>query len=323
MTTSEGLPGLEVPPRTIPVPSHLSETAQAVLAMGPLGDGSFPALDDHEGWRSMTKERDALVGSMMEARVAAFKGTVEAIESKGTTIFVITPEDAAPDDPRVYLEFHGGGLTMGGGQLARAMAMGSASNTGRKTYSVDYRMPPDHPYPAALDDGVAAYGMLLEAHDPSEIIIGGGSAGANIAAAVILRARDEGLPLPAAAYLGTPEIDLTESGDSFKTNLGIDTVLTASLMPANLLYADGHDLADPYLSPLFADFTKGFPPTFFQTGTRDMFLSNTVRMHRALRNAGIEAELHVIEAGPHGGFFGSAPEDAEITAELRRFFAAH
>jgi acetyl esterase/lipase len=323
VTTSEALPSLEVPPRSIPVPSHLSEAAQAILAMGPLGDGSFPALDDHEGWRRMTKERDALVGSMLQAREAAFRGDADEIEWKGTTIFVLTPEDAGADDPRVFLEFHGGGLTMGGGRLARVMAMGSATTTGRTTYSVDYRMPPDHPYPAALDDGVAAYEMLLEGHHASEITIGGGSAGANIAAAVILRARDEGLPLPGAAYLGTPEIDLTESGDSFQTNLGVDTVLTASLMPANLLYADGHDLADPYLSPLFADFTQGFPPTFLQTGTRDLFLSNTVRMHRALRNAGIEAELHVIEAGPHGGFFGSAPEDAEVAVELRRFLASH
>jgi acetyl esterase/lipase len=94
-------------------------------------------------------------------------------------------------------------------------------------------------------------------------------------------------------------------------------------MPANLLYADGHDLADPYLSPLFGDFTEGYPPTILSTGTRDLFLSNTVRMHRALRNAGIPAELHVIEAAPHGGFFGSSPEDAEIGREVRRFIDEH
>ena len=112
-------------------------------------------------------------------------------------------------------------------------------------------------------------------------------------------------------------------GDSFQTNLGVDTVLTGSLMPANLLYANGHDLSDPSISPLFADFTKGFPPTFLQTGTRDLFLSNAVRMHRALRAADIVAELHVIEAGPHGGFFGTAPEDEEIVQELRRFLESH
>jgi acetyl esterase/lipase len=323
VTTSDERPVLLVPTREIPVPSHLSPAARAVLSMGPLGDSAFPALDDAEAWRAMARERDAVVGAMMEPREAAFQGTVEELDCEGRAIFVVTPDEARDDDPRVYLEFHGGGLTMGGGRVCRAMAMGSATNTGRRTFSVDYRMPPDHPYPAALDDGIAAYRLLLEDHDAGEIIVGGGSAGANIAAAVILRARDEGLPLPAAAFLATPEVDLTESGDSFATNLGIDTVLTASLMPANLLYANGHDLADPYLSPLFADFTKGFPPTFLQTGTRDLFLSNTVRMHRALRAAGISAELHVIEAGPHGGFFGSAPEDAEVVHELRRFFAEH
>ena len=149
--------------------------------------------------------------------------------------------------------------------------------------------------------------------------MGGASAGGNLAAALILRARDEGLPLPAAAILQTPELDLTESGDSFRTNLGLDSVLTGSLMPANLLYAAGHDLAHPYLSPLFGDFARGFPPTFLTTGTRDLFLSNTVRMHRALRAADVPTELHVMEAAPHGGFFGTAPEDAQVTRDLRRF----
>jgi len=321
VSTTESFEPLHVPAREIPVPSHLSAAAQAVLAMGALGDSSFPAIEDHDAWRAMTAERDAALGVMMEAREAAFTGSIDEIECGGVPIYVLTPEGVSTDDPTAYLEFHGGGLTMGGGAVCRAMATGSAVNVGRKTYSVDYRMPPDFPYPAALDDGIAAYTMLLERYQPENIVIGGGSAGANIAAAVILRARDEGLPLPGAAYLGTPEVDLTESGDSFNTNMGIDSVLTARLMPANLLYANGHDLTDPYLSPLFADFTQGFPPTFLQTGTRDVFLSNTVRMHRALRSAGIVAELHVIEAGPHGGFFGSAPEDAAIAEELRRFLS--
>ena len=90
-------------------------------------------------------------------------------------------------------------------------------------------------------------------------------------------------------------------------------------MPVNLLYADGHDLHHPYLSPLFGDL-QGFPPTILTTGTRDLYLSNTVRMHRALRAAGVAAELHVTEAGPHTGCPGG-PEGAEIDKELRRFVA--
>lgn len=169
---------------------------------------------------------------------------------------------------------------------------------------------------------MAAYRALLEIHRPEEIVIGGGSAGGNLAAALILRARDEGLPMPAAAYLGTPELDLTESGDSFQTNMGLDARLTESLMPASLLYAAGHDLRDPYLSPLFGDFSKGFPPTMLTAGTRDLFLSNAVRMHWALRAQGIHAELFIEEAASHGGF-GGCPEGDLVTKELARFLDAH
>jgi acetyl esterase/lipase len=159
--------------------------------------------------------------------------------------------------------------------------------------------------------------MLLRDHDPKEIIVGGLSAGGNLAAATVLHARDEGLPLPAAAVLLSPELDLTESGDSFFTNAGIDGM--GSLRQANLLYAAGRDLADPYVSPLFGDFAAGFPPTLLTAGTRDLFLSNAVRMHRKLRAAGVPAELHVLEAAAHGAFGGVTNEEAELDADVRRF----
>jgi epsilon-lactone hydrolase len=314
---------LRVPARDVPVPSFLSPQAQTILGMGLLQVDEYPPLEDLDGWRAMVASRDEVVRSIMVERVSAFDGEVEEIDRGGTRIFVITPAGTSDEDQRVYLDFHGGGLIMGGGDICRAMGIGAASSVGRRTWTVDYRMPPDFPYPAALDDAVATYGALLDIRGPEQIIVGGASAGGNLAAALILRARDEGLPLPAAAILQTPEVDLTESGDSFRTNLGLDTVLTGSLMPANLLYAAGHDLAHPYLSPLFGDFAKGFPPTFLTTGTRDLFLSNTVRMHRALRAADVQSELHVMEAAPHGGFFGTAPEDAQVTRDLRRFVALH
>ena len=119
------------------------------------------------------------------------------------------------------------------------------------------------------------------------VIIGGASAGGNLAAALILRARDEGLPLPAAVVLMTPGADLTEAGDSHQTNLGLDPLIPGSSRQAFLLYAAGEDLSHPYLSPLNGDFTKGFPPAILTTGTRDMLLSDTVLLHRALRRAGV------------------------------------
>lgn len=179
-------------------------------------------------------------------------------------------------------------------------------------------MPPEYPYPAALDDCLTAYQYVLERHEACNIVISGRSAGGNLAVAMALRARDEGLPMPAGLVLLSPEVDLTESGDSFQTNQLIDVVLPRSLMKNNLLYADGADLTHPYLSPLFGDFTN-FPPSFLQSGTRDLFLSNSVRLHRLLRHANVSAELHVFEAMPHGGFTGATPEDLDLRHEITRF----
>lgn len=310
-------------PRHVPVPTSVSRQAQAVIGLGPLrATIDYPPLDDRDAWRAFIAAEDENTLELIGDRVAGLPAEVEDLDVDGTPVYVATPHGIAPDDRRVFLDVHGGGLIQGGGALCRAMGIGTAVRVGARVWAVDYRMPPDHPYPTPLDDCVAVYRRLLDERLPSEIIVGGVSAGGNLAAALLLRARDEGLPLPAGAVLMTPEVDLTESGDSFETNLGLDPLLTARLMPANLLYANGHDLRDPYLSPLFGDFTNGFPPTFLSSGTRDLFLSNTVLMHRALRAAGVAAELHVLEAAGHGGFLGQAPEDAELNREVRAFVDA-
>ena len=310
-------PPLHVPAREIPVPAHASAEAQAWLAMPRAAGGGYPALDDAQGWRQRVAGMDEMVMTMYMHRAPSVPCTYRDLDEGGARGYEIIPEGVAPGDRRVYLDIHGGALIMGSGEVCKAMATGSACNLGVRTVAVDYRMPPDHPYPAGLDDCLAFYKALLRDHAPSEIIVGGGSAGANLAGALLLRARDEGLPLPAAALLLSPEADLTESGDSFQTNLGIDGM--GSLMPVNLLYAGGAPLDHPYLSPLFGDFSKGFPPTLITAGTRDLFLSNAVRFHRKLRSAGIEAELHILEAAAHGAFGGGSPEEAALDREVRHF----
>jgi acetyl esterase/lipase len=307
-----------------PIPVGLSDQARQYLAVtNPFGDSSPPAdLHDVDGWLSYIDARNVLLQKNLAARLPAELPLVRrefAID--GVRTYVLRRSDV-PDsaDTPIYLDIHGGALIMGGGEACEVMA--SAGTMGRDmiTWAVDYRMPPVHPYPASLDDCMAAYRRALEERAPEDVFVGGGSAGGNLAAALMLRAKGEGLPMPAALVLLSPEVDLTESGDSFSTNLGIDHVL-GRLMQVNLLYANGHDLTDPYLSPLFGD-VAGFPPTFLQTGTRDLFLSNTVRMHRKLRAAGVEADLHVFEAMPHGGL-GGAPEDMEIGVEVQRFLTRH
>jgi len=316
-------PPLHLPARDIPIPTSVSPEAQAVLAMPPMEAVEYPALDDVEGWRAMIAAYDETVAALLAERARGASVTTEVLDIDGLGVYVITPDGLADDDRRVFLDIHGGAFIYGRGDSCRAMGISSASRVGARVWAVDYRMPPDHPFPAALDDCLRTYRALLEEYRPDDIIVGGASAGGNLAAALVLRARDEGLPLPAAVVLLTPGSDLTGSGDSLQTNLGLDPLLRGNGKPAFLLYAAGRDLKDPYISPLFGDFTKGFPPTILTTGTRDMLLSDTVRLHRALRVAGIPADLHVTEAAGHGGFFGMAPEDEEVMREIRRFVDRH
>jgi monoterpene epsilon-lactone hydrolase len=312
--------GVIVPERVIPVPTSVSPEAQAVLAMGIPGFPDYPNVDDFDAWIEIRGVvEDSVIAALAQTHKAIDEVPVEELDVNGVTVFVADPPGWDGSDPRVYLEIHGGAFFIGGGECCRAIAIDRAIRVRTRVWAPDYRMPPEHPYPAALDDCMAVYRTLLRERRAEDIVVGGGSSGANLAAALILRSRDEGLPLPAAAILLTPHVDLTESGDSFRTNLGVDTVLTASPMRASLLYAGGRNLDEPYLSPLFGDFTKGFPPSLLASSTRDLLLSSTVRMHRLLRAAGITAELHIFEAAPHGGFMANTPEDEELEEEIRRF----
>jgi len=165
--------------------------------------------------------------------------------------------------------------------------------------------------------------------DPSRMAIVGTSTGGAMTLAMILRAKQEGVALPAAIAPGTPWADLSETGDGYKTNEWVDNVLVSYsgyLSHAAALYANGHDLKDPQLSPIYGDF-HGFPPAILTSGTRDLFLSNTVRTHRKLREAGVEAYLQVFEGFSHARYLfePTGPETKlafeEITAFLDRHLA--
>jgi epsilon-lactone hydrolase len=311
---------LHIPARDIPAPSSISPEAQAALTMlATLRQApDYPALDDVPGWEAYVKQGEAMILAMssdprVEAQIAS-----EPISLGGVPGYLVHPRQGYAVDRIVYY-IHGGALVLGGGEACRFMAKGTALGLGAKLYAVDYRMPPHHPYPTPLQDCLEGYRYLLQHYRPEQIVLHGPSAGGNLAAALVLRLQAEAAPLPAGVILVTPELDLTESGDSFAVMTGVDVMLKAPLMPVNLLYANGHDLADPYLSPLFGDFSRGFPPTLLTAGTRDLFLSNAVRMHNRLRRAGNHSELYIEEAMPHGGFLGNTVEDAALTADIRNF----
>lgn len=322
--TGDEQSGVKVEERIIPVPVSISPQAQARLheAVGPHGIPlnalyAMPNENDPEAWRRMKHDADSHYAAAIRERSKSWPVEVETTRIGSATVHVATPSELVFEDC-VYLDLHGGAFVFGSGEACREGARSQAIAHGMCCYGIDYRTPPDHPFPAALDDCLAAYEHAVATYGAGKIVIGGRSAGGNLALATVLRAHDEGMAMPAALVLLSPEVDLTESGDSFQVNRTVDVVLPGSLMTANLLYARGADLTHPYLSPLFGRFFDGFPPTLIQSGTRDLFLSNAVRLHRAMRRSGVAADLHVFEAMPHGGF-GGAPEDAELQDEVVSF----
>lgn len=318
---SENQTPVQIPARRLFPPKTISEAAQAHLSQGAARPRfAWPPATEVETWRRLIRERDALFEPMAESLLANAGLSVAEASFGGVASHVSQAPAWDAASGTVVLYIHGGGFVFGGGAMARAQAAAHADRLDCLCVSVEYRMPPDHPFPAAPEDCVAVYRALLERYGAGRIVIVGASAGGNLAAAATLMLRDRGLPLPAGLVLLTPEVDLTEAGDSFRSNELLDVVLKGGLPECNALYAGDRSLDDPYLSPLYADLS-GFPRTLVQSGTRDLFLSNAVLFHRRLRRQGVEAELHVWEAMPHGGFGGAAAEDAELIDEIRHFIA--
>lgn len=206
------------------------------------------------------------------------------------------------------------------------MAMAHYGQT--KVISIDYRMLPDYPFPAGLDDVIAVYKEVLKTHSPNNIGMFGTSAGSGLTAAAMFKLKELNLPQPAVIGLGTPFMDITKTGDSYFTNQGLDNFLVTYdnlLKSIAQLYSGAHDMKNPLISPIYGDFSKGFPPTILTSGTRDLFLSNTVRTYQKLREADIEAYLQVFEGASHAFYLQvlDSPESKLAYQEMARFFEKH
>lgn len=308
-------------PRSVPAPASISKAAQAYLqqAATQAPPKAIPDPTDSAGWRAYIAEADRALPVNLILKMDGVN--VETRQIGSARCYVATPSGISDTDKRkAHLSIHGGGWILFGGRAAMALAKIAAMQFGGVTYAVDYRMPPDHPFPAALDDCFAVYGELLKEYGAKNVLVSGSSAGGNLAAALMHKVRDAGLEKPSALVLDTPVTDLTNSGDSWKVLYGLDPVLRdPDGVASTALYLNGNDPRHPYLSPLFGPLADSFPPTHLVTGTRDRLLSDTVRMHAALRAAGVQADLYVAEAMPHSGFGKSTPEDAAVLDDTRKW----
>jgi acetyl esterase/lipase len=310
------------------VPDTVSPEVQALIA----APYRVPAWDANpksaEEWKELVATLAAR-GAAAQAGIREKLGvTMQPAVIGGVKAFILAPKVIpAANRNRLLVHVHGGGYVYNPGEAGTGEAALMAAYGGFKVISFDYRMPPDAPYPAAMDDAMAVWKAALKMQRPRNMAIFGTSTGGGMTLAMILRAKQEHLPLPAAIAPGTPWSDLTDTGDTYKTNEWLDNVLVSYngyLSRAAQLYANGHDLRDPQLSPIYGDF-HGFPPAILTSGTRDLFLSNTVLTHRKLREAGVDAVLQVFEGMSHAQYLFDpyAPETKEAFTEIARFFAAH
>ncbi|RZL55672.1 MAG: steryl acetyl hydrolase [Variovorax sp.] len=317
----------DVPAKTIPVPDTVSPEMQRIIAQ-PLRSGWNTPPTTAEGWKQLAESTRVGALPNVEAMRERLKVRVEPGMIAGVKVYTVTPERIlSANRDRVLVQIHGGCYVLNPAEAALPEAMLISAIGGYRVIAVDYRMPPEAYFPAALDDSMAVYKDVIGRTDPRRVGLIGTSAGGALVLEMGLRAKQLGLPLPGAIASGTPMSDSTKTGDTFHTNAMLDNVLVSTegfCDAAAAFYANGHDLKDPLISPIYGDMS-GFPPTILTSGTRDLLLSNTVRVHRKLRNLGIDSFLQVYEGQSHAqyGRDDRIPEVREAFGEIGIFMNAH
>eukprot|EP01037_Dinobryon_pediforme_P018333 gene18333-18596_t len=319
---------LQVPAKSLPVPTSDISPEMQNFIKAPLNPDWNKLWKTADEARSYANVQAAGVMKGIQGLKDRMDVSVESTTMDGVKVYVITPSTIAPENKdKVLIHVHGGCYVLFPGEAGTTEALMMAGIGHYKVISVDYRMPPEAYFPAALDDAVTVYKYALKTTPATNIGFFGTSAGGALTLEMVLRAREQGLPMPGAIAPGTPMSDVTKHGDAFYTNEMVDNILVSRdgfCDAATNIYAKGHDLADPLLSPVNGDM-HGFPPAILTTGTRDLLLSNTVRVQRKLRRAGVDAELVVFEGQSHAQyqFDDRVPETKEAFSEISSFFGKH
>jgi monoterpene epsilon-lactone hydrolase len=304
--------------RIVPMPTSISPEAQQWLQSLTLKKSGPQTLAERRASTDKWRDEDSA-----EAK-RRFPVNVEEKIIAGVRTDIITPANfPEANRSRVLINLHGGGFNSDSGSLIEGVPVSSLA--GIKVVSVYYRLAPENPFPAAVEDVVAVYKELLKEYKPGSIGIFGTSAGAILTGEVAVKLKQLGLPLPGALGMFSTLADFSKPGDSL-------SFFTLDGLPGEFTPPDpnrGHpsdeypgktDRKDPVLSPLYAD-VHGFPPSLLVTSTRDLLLSDTAIFHRALLRSGVDAQLLVYEALPHAFWYHfQLPETQETLNAMARFF---
>jgi acetyl esterase/lipase len=302
--------------RVVPLPDTISSEAQKVLGRATPDQGPSESLAERRA------HTDAYTAGARVAWTRLCPNQLVEDKIAGVPVRIVTP-DGMPEENRdkVLLNLHGGGFNSDSGSYSESIPI--AGYTKIKVVAVLYRLAPEHPFPAAVDDSVAVYKALLKTYKPSHIVIYGTSAGAILTAEVAVKLKQLGLPMPAALGVFSGMGDFARAGDS--ASMYALRGLSGHLDPPapgthDSEYATSTDSRDPVLSPIYADL-HGLPPTLFVTSGRDVLLSGTINLHRAYPHAGVDARLVVFDALTHAFWYDpNLPEAIEANHIMADFF---
>ncbi len=289
---------------------------QKEMLRGVLGGGSLDLQADVTTLRTAFEELMAQVPVPEDVRQKTVTvGGVNGIE--------VSIEGA--DSPNVILYFHGGVYVIGSASASVALVSDLARRTRTRAVTLDYRLAPEHPFPAAVEDARKAYeGLLDEGFSPERIALAGESAGGGLAVALLLALQERGVPLPSSAFLMSPYGDLTLSGDSLASKESLDLTLTPEGLRLRIPdYVGAADPADPLISPVFADLS-GLPPLLIQSGSHEILLSDALRLTERAALADVEVSLDVVPGVPHVfQAFAALLDEASAALERASSFLNH
>jgi acetyl esterase/lipase len=305
--------------RVVPVPQNLSPEAQKFISRVVPDQGPPMPLADRRARMDATQAMAKVEWSKI------CPNTSVDSEVGGVPVHIVKPDNMpAANRDKVLINLHGGSFNADSGSYSESIPI--AGYTGIKVVAVMYRLAPEHPFPAAVDDAVSVYRELLKTYKPDHMVIYGTSAGATLTAEVAVKLKQLGLPMPAALGIFSTVDNFSFMSDSW-------SIYTLSGFAGHLdpptsgghdpYYIGTTDPKDPVLSPIYADLT-GLPPALFITSERDALLSSTTNLHRAYLRAGIDARLVVFDGLPHAFWYRwELPESIEASKIMANFFLAH
>jgi monoterpene epsilon-lactone hydrolase len=296
----------DLPPKDKPfvqVPDTVSPEARKFLASltDPAALPAWPAPDDLAGWKRAWEAAETASEPKVQATMKRYEPKVEKRIIEGVPVLDIKPKGWKPNG-KVLVHLHGGAYTFSSAHSRLPSSALAATATGLRVISVDYTVAPVGKWQKVTDEILAVYaGLQKEGHKLKDIAVYGESAGGALAAGTVLKMRDKGQGMPAAVVLWSPWADITNRGDSAITLKDFEPtyLYDKHLRRAADAYADPKDQKHPYVSPVYGDYSKGFPPTLIQGGTKEIFLSHFVRQYRAIDDAGGKAVLDLYEGMPH------------------------